>query len=54
MKVMRKYKEKDLEVNIGRVYVVFDEEGKGKILVRMDVINLVIVYKLRKGFVLVL
>lgn len=54
MKVMRKYKEKDPEVNIGRVYAVFDEEGKGKISVRMDVTNPVTAYKLRKGLALVL
>jgi len=37
MKVMRKYKEKDPEVNIGKVYSVFDEEGKGRISVSLDI-----------------
>lgn len=41
MKVMRKYKEKDPEVNIGKVYAVFDEEGRGKISVSMKITDLV-------------
>ena len=33
--VLRKYKEKDPDVNIGKVFAVFDEQGRGKIGVSM-------------------
>jgi Ca2+-binding EF-hand superfamily protein len=35
--VIRKYKDKDPEVNFSKVFAVFDEEGKGKISVRISI-----------------
>lgn len=33
MEVLRKYKEKNPEVNVGKLFAVYDEESKGKVSV---------------------